>query len=201
MMKHIRLALDLGLGAILALGLIHMYMTWHKPAPAPQAQFAPAPPIPAAAQVKIVTVPGPTRIVTQDKVQIVHDLKLPDEVTKNPDEQITATAQVTNQDKSKVDAIAIENTQTGVTQIETKTEKAPFFAWLDEKELGARAGVTLHGLQGGIYARWTFARTGNVHYGIYAEADSPPFMGQPTITSSSAAQGDGKIMLDISYRW
>jgi hypothetical protein len=172
-----------------------------KAVPAPQAQFAPAPQIPAAQEVKVVTVPGPTRIVTKDKVQIIHDLKLPDEIAKNPNEQVVATAQVVEKDKSKVDAIAVENTQTGETQIDTKIEARPFFSFLDEKEIGARAGLTLNGLQGVAYARWTFARTGSVYYAIYGEAASPPFMGTPALTAGKVPQGDAKMMLDISYRW
>jgi hypothetical protein len=179
-------------------------MAWnrlHPATPAPQAQYAPAAPIPAASQVKVVTVPGPTQIVTRDKIQIVHDLQLPAAIAIDPDKQVTATGQVVNRDKSKVDAVSVLDTKTGVSEIDMKTEARPFFAFVNEREIGIRGGMTLRGLGGALYGRWTFLRTGDVHYAVYGEATSPPFAGTPVINATTATQGDGKIMLDISYRW
>ncbi|MGA3174652.1 MAG: hypothetical protein ABSE25_09555 [Syntrophorhabdales bacterium] len=97
-------------------------MLWthlHPPA-APSAQFTPAPPIPQAPEIKVVTVPGPPQIVTVEKQTVVRDLKLPDEIAKDPDKQVTATAQVANIDGGKTDAVAIMDTKTGQSIIETK---------------------------------------------------------------------------------
>ncbi len=189
--------------AVLVLLAMATSMAWniiHKPAGAPSPQFTPAPSIPQAAQVKVVAVPGPPQILTVEKERIVHDLKLSDSIAKDPDKQVVATAQTPGPDGTKTDALAIIDTKTGATDIETKEER-PWFSFLNEKEIGMRAGATLNGLQGALYARWTFARTWNVHYAIYAEATSPPFAGTPVINRTTAAQGDGKVMLDMSYRW
>ncbi len=198
-----RLRTVLEIALVLIVGTLAAHEAWnvtHKAAPMPSAQYAPASPIPQAAQVKIVTVPGPTQIVTQDKIQIVHDLQLPATIAKDPDKQVTATAQVAAGDGNKINAISVIDTKSGVTEIETKEEK-PFLAFLSEKEIGLRGGMTLRGLGGALYGRWTFLRTGDVHYAVYCEATSPPFASAPVLTPTSAAQGDGKLMLDISYRW
>ncbi len=186
---------------VAALGLHEVYnLTTNKTAPAPAAQYAPAPPIPAVKEVHYVSVPGPVQIVTQEKAVIVHDLKLPDAIAKDPDKQVTATAQVAAGDGNKIDAVSMIDTKTGTSQIDTKEER-PFWAFLNEREIGLRGGMGLRGLEGAAYARWTFLRTGNVHYAVYGEATSPPFAGAPVVSAATATQGDGKVMIDVSYRW
>jgi hypothetical protein len=148
---------------VFGMGASMLWTHLHPPA-APSAQFTPAPPIPQAAEIKVVTVPGPPQIVTVEKQTVVRDLKLPDAIAKDPDKQVTATAQVNAGDGNKVDAVSVIDTKTGQSTIETKEER-PFFAFLSQKEAGIRAGIGIHGPEGGLYGRWTFARTGAIQLG------------------------------------
>jgi hypothetical protein len=174
-------------------------MAWnltHKAAPTPAAQYAPAAAIPAVEKIKVVTVPGPPRIVTVEKERVVEKLKLPDAIAKDPDKQVVATAEV-GPYAGKTDAVAVLDTRTGQAEVELKQEPLPFFGFENGKEVGARAGVGLHGPEGAAYARWTFARTGHVFWAAYAEAGAA--LAAPS--AGAAAQANGKIMLDVSYRW
>lgn len=195
------------LDILMALALVVMgasaIATWlrsGKSTSAPQQQFAQAPQIKEVQSIKTVTVPGPTKIVTIDKPVLVRDLKLPDEIAKDEAKQITATAAV-GPYAGKTDAISVIDTKTGASEIELKQEPLPFFAFENQKEVGARAGMTVKGLAGAAYARWTFLRTGQVHYAVYGEATSPPYSGASFFAPAQASQGDGKLMFDVSYRW
>jgi hypothetical protein len=196
-----KILVDLGIVLVMSAAAYLLVEDMHKAPSAPQTQFAPAPQIKEVQSVKTITIPGPTRIVTIDKPVVVHDLKLPDAIAADPDKQTTATAQVENADKSKVDAISVMDTKTGVTEIETKTEARPWFSFECEKEIGIGGGIGLRGISGSIYGQISFMRTGNVHYALYGEADSPSFMGTPVLNQSTAAQGDAKLQLRIFYRW
>jgi len=171
---------------VFGMGASMLWTHLHPPA-APSAQFTPAPPIPQAAEIKVVTVPGPPQIVTVEKQTVVRDLKLPDEIAKDPDKQVTATAQVANIDGGKTDAVAIMDTKTGRSIIETKEER-PFFAFLSQKEAGIRAGIGIHGPEGGLYGRWTFARTGAIHWAVYGDMTAP-ISPQPIMGAAAQANG------------
>ena len=199
-MKPIHVILAFVLIVAAAMAAIGLDRRFRPAAAPPSAQFTPAPPIPAAAAVKVVKVPGPTQIVVQEKAVVVHDLKLPDEVAKDPDKQVAATAQVKEKDGEKTDAIAVIETKTGATEIETKQER-PFFSFLNEKEIGIRAGVGLEGYQGDVFARWTIARVGSVHLSLYGEATAPLSPGSLTVAPGTTQVRNGKLMLEAAYRW
>ena len=189
----------MGLGLLVLLMAGAGAWNWCHKAPAvPSAQYAPAPAIPAARDVKVVTVPGPARIVTLDKPVIVHDLTLPDAIAKDPDKQVTATAQA-GPYAGKTDAIAVLDTKTGQAEIELKQEALPFFALEGNREAGVRAGMGLHGPGAAAYLRWTFLRTGSVHWAAYGEAAVP--IAGTGATTGAAQSPDGRVMLDVSYRW
>ena len=76
--------------AIVAL-VSHLWNTY-KPVSAPVNQWTPAPEIKEVVKIQKVYVKGPERIVTIEKEKIVEKFKLPDEIAKNPDEQVIATA-------------------------------------------------------------------------------------------------------------
>ncbi len=170
-------------------GGVYAYKWYVPSAQAPLSDYTAAQPIKEVEKIKVVKVPGPTQIVTVEKEKIVEKLKLPDEIVTNPDVQITATAQVPPYEGT-TNAIATMDTKTGQGTIQLKQEPLPLFAFENKKEVGIRGGVGLHGKQVDIYGRWTFARVGKVHVAAYGEA-----------TGTETASGNGKAMLDISYRW
>ncbi|MGD0229901.1 MAG: hypothetical protein ABSC19_06010 [Syntrophorhabdales bacterium] len=187
---RLRTILELGLATLVVAMAAHtVYDLRRRPAPVPAAQYAPAPSIPGAEKIKTVMVPGPTKIVTIEKPVIVSSLKLPDAIAKDPDKQVTATAQVAPY-AGKTDAVSVMDTKTGVSEIELKQEKLPFFGFVNQKETGVRAGVGVNGYTGEVYGRWTFARTGDVYWAAYGAAGTDQRM-----------QAEGKVMLDVGLRW
>ena len=73
---------------------------------------------------------------------------------------------------------------TGETHIFVNPLPRPFFAFLNEKELGIRYRLAVPEVD--VYGRYTFVRVGNVYGAIYASADS---------------RSNANIMAEISYRW
>ncbi len=174
-----------------------MGWSWYHTATVNQAAYTPAQAIPAAGRIKVVRVPGPPHIVTVEKEKVIGKLKLPEAIAKDPDKQVTATAQVPAYE-GKTDAISVMDTRTGEGSIELKQEPLPFFGFENGKEVGARLGMGIHGPEGAVYARWTFARTGRMFWAVYGEAGAP--LATPA-TGAAGIQADGKLMLDVSYRW
>lgn len=188
---------QIGQGALVLVVLLmagSWVYNWYKPAPLVNpVQFTPAPPIKGTESIKIITVPGPVQIVTVEKEKIVEKLKLPDEIAKNPDLQVTSTATVAPYE-GKTDAIAVMNTRTGESEIQIKQEPLPFFQFLNKKEIGVRAGIAtsvkndVPGMQyhGVLYGRWTFLRVAGAKVAAYVEGNTNP---------------EGKAMLDVRYEW
>ena len=182
---------------VLCMAASMAWSLYHKTPAAATANYVSAPTIAAAEKIRVVTVPGPPRIVTIEKERVVEKLKLPDAIAKDPDRQVVATAEVAPY-AGKTDAIALLDTRTGRAEIDLRQEPLPFFGFEDGKEVGARAGAGLHGPEGAAYARWTFARTGRLFWAAYGELTAP--IAQAPI-AGAAAQANGKLMLDVSYRW
>ena len=151
--------------------------------------YTPAPEIKEVVKIKRVEVPGPEKIITIEKEKVVERLKLPDDIGKNPDKQIIATA-VVEPYEGKTNAVAVMDTRTGEGSISVKQEDPPLFAFQNKKEIGGRFGYVTD--ESGVkqvvdaYGRWTVLRVWRVHVGIYGEVNSRP---------------EGKTAVDISYRW
>lgn len=173
--------------AIVAL-VSHLWNTY-KPVSAPVNQWTPAPEIKEVVKIQKVYVKGPERIVTIEKEKIVEKLKLPDEIAKNPDEQVIATAEVAPH-KAKTDVIATMNTKTGESHIISRPRNLPFFEFISEKEIGVRAGISTDGTAGDIFARWDFVRIGGANIGMYGEAGA-----------TSTGKTQAKAQLSVSYKW
>lgn len=127
------------------------------------------------------------KIMVKDKAEVAKILPaLPETVVKDPNKQVTATTTI-QPTENKTSVVSITDIQTGDTELLVKEEKASFFALENKKELGIRAGINSSGLiQSDIFGRWQVVRTGNLHWGIYGEVNS---------------RGEGKAMLEATYRW
>ena len=165
-----------------------VYFHFKKPPTVNQQAYTPAPEIKEVVKIKRVEVPV-EKIITIEKEKIVEKLKLPDEIGKNPDKQIVATAVVEPYD-GKTNAVAVVDTRTGEGSISVKQEPLPVVEFLNKKEIGGRGVYSLRDGQAkqqiDLYGRWTFLRVWKVHMAVYGETNSGP---------------EGKAGVDISYRW
>ena len=165
------------------------YFHFKKPVSVSTEAYTPASEIKEIIKIKRVEVPGPERIITIEKEKIVEKLKLPDEIAKNPDKQVIATA-VIPPHEADTNAVAILDTRTGEGSISVKQEDPQLFAFLNKKEIGGR--FVYAGDPDGIkqqldlYGRWTFLRIHKFYVGMYGETNSGP---------------QGKAGLEVSYRW
>lgn len=163
-----------------------LYFWYKKPAAGSGATYEKAPPIKTVTKIKLVEVPGPTKIVTIEKQVIVEKLKLPDWFKNSPDEQAIASAEVAPY-KGKTNAVALLNTQTGVGQILVKQEPLPLFGFVNDREIGVRGGVNIKGvIESTVYGRWDFVRVGSVHVGVYGDASTT---------------GDARVQVGAGYRF
>jgi hypothetical protein len=145
-------------------------------------------------KIRTITVPGPERIVTIEKPVIVDKLDLPREIADNDALQIVANADMPAT-KAGYSTCAVLDTGTGVSRIIAKEKPLPFFALLNEKEIGGRIGGSTKGAAVDLYARWSFARAGNIYLGLYTEgAGYLDEYSQPVFEHA-------KGMIDLSYRW
>jgi glucose/arabinose dehydrogenase len=126
---------------LIALGVM-LYSRSGKAPDVSQQQYAPAPEVKETVKIKRVEVPGPTKIVTIEKEVVAEKLKLPGEISSNPDKQIIATAVVAPYD-GDTHAVAVMDTKTGQGSISVKQEPLPFFAFKNLKEMGGRGGIAL----------------------------------------------------------
>jgi len=163
-----------------------LYFWWKKPPIVTQTEYIQVPQIKEVVKIKRVEVPGPERIVTIEKQTIVEKLGLPEWIRTNDNEQAIATATIEPY-KGRTNAVALLNTKTGVGQIVAKQEPIPLLGFLNDREIGVRAGITIKGEPvTSLYGSWDFARIGNVKVGIYADADST---------------GQAKAQVSIGYRF
>lgn len=165
------------------------YFHLKKPSTVNQQAYTPAPEIRETVKIKRIEVPGPERIVTIEKEKVVEKLQLPDEIGKNPDKQVIATAKIPPHE-GDTNAVAILDTKTGEGSIEVKQEDPAFFAFINKKAVGGRYGYAADSngakQQVDFYGHWTIARVWRVHLGVYGEVNSKP---------------EAKTAVDISYRW
>ncbi len=115
---------------------------------------------------------------------------VPEAVRADKSKQLLASGEVEPY-RGTTDVWAALDINSGITTIQAKRRPLPFFAFMNDKEMGVRYGVSFGdsvytGPSYEMYGRWTFLRVGAVHFAGYAEANQ-----------SSTAQ----MMLEISYRW
>ncbi len=165
------------------------YFHFKKPVAVNAEVYTPAPEIKQTVKIKRVEVPGPERIITIEKEKVVERLHLGDEIGKNPDKQIVATA-VIPPHEGDTNAVAVMDTRTGEGSISVKQEDPPWFAFQNKKEIGGRFGYVAdeNGTKQQVdaYARYTIFRVWKIHIGLYGEINSKP---------------EGKGAVDVSYRW
>jgi hypothetical protein len=163
-----------------------LYFWWKPPPGTNTVEYVKVPEIKEVIKIKRVEVPGPERIVTLEKEVIVTKLGLPEWLRTNADEQAIATAAIEPY-KGKTNAVAILNVKTGVGQIIAKQEPIPLFGFVNDREIGIRAGVNTKGEPvTSIYGSWDFARIGAVHVGVFADADS---------------KGDARAQVKVGFRF
>lgn len=174
---------------VATLAMLSAIWAWYgernKP-PVSQTVYIPVDQIKEVTKIKRVEVPGPEKIITIEKKVIQEKIKLPDWFMDET-EQAIATGVIAPYE-GKTNVVATLNTETGVGNIIAKQTPQPFMSFENKKELGVRAGYTTDGAKAhtSIYGRWNFLRVGNVHLGLYGEANS---------------EGAGIAQIDINYRF
>ena len=155
--------------------------------PVSSSTYLPAPQIKVVTKIKRVEVPGPERITTIEKEVVVEKLKLPDWIKNDVNKQVIATAEIAPYE-GKTNAAAILDTKTGQSEIIAKQVPLSLFGFENKKELGVRVGYSTDEweMRSTVFGRWQFARIGNVHLGIYGEANS---------------RGEGVGQLELTYKW
>lgn len=171
------------------IALVSVIWNHFKPAPLPEAQWSKTEPAKGAEGVKTVYVQGPERIVTVEKEKIVEKLKLPDEIKNNPDQQVIATAEVPAH-KAPTDVVATLNTKTGEGSIIARPRKPAFFEFVNDKEIGARYGISTQGTAADIYGRWDFVRVGPATIGAYGE-----------LGLTERGKSQAKAQISVSYKF
>jgi hypothetical protein len=174
---------------VITLALMSALYAWYgernKP-PVSQKVYIPVEQIKEVEKIKRVEVPGPEKIVTIEKKVLVEKLKIPDWFLDETEQAISTGVIAPYEGRTNV--IATLNTETGAGNIIAKQIPLPFMQFENKKELGVRAGYTTDGAKAhtAIYGRWNFMRVGNVHLGLYGEANS---------------EGAGIAQVDINYRF
>jgi hypothetical protein len=163
-----------------------LYFWYKKPPATNTVEYVKVPEIKEVIKIKRVEVPGPEKIVTIEKQVIVEKLNLPEWIRTDDNLQAIATAAIEPY-KGKTNAVALLNVKTGVGQIIAKQEPIPLFGFVNDREVGIRAGVNMEGKpETTVYGKWSFVRIGNVHVGAYADAGST---------------GTAKIQLEAGFRF
>lgn len=158
---------------LLTVAIISSIYAWYHKQPATNSiEYVKIPEIKEVIKIKKVEVPGPEKIVTIEKQVIVEKLHLPEWFKTNADEQAIATSAIEPY-RGTTNAVAILNTKTGVGQIIAKQEPLPLFGFLNDREIGVRAGINIKGEpETTVYGKWDFVRIGSINIGAYADADS-----------------------------
>jgi len=141
------------------------YEKYLKP-PAVKTEYVKLPPV---IQVKTIRVPV-KEIVVLDKTEASKKLNLPESIRSDASEQLIATGEVSPYE-GKTDVVATMNTETGESSLIATQRPLPFFAFENKKEIGIGIGISSKGMDGEVYAQWSFLRIGKVHLKAYGEAD------------------------------
>ena len=103
-------------------------------------------------------------IQVYDKKQAAEEMHLPSEIINDPTKEVVASALLKPSEGGYTIA-AITDTSTGVTELTTREEPRPLFAFGGKSEVGALVGITTGGEAAIIYARQNIGRVGPVNLG------------------------------------
>jgi hypothetical protein len=165
----------IGIGYTLAL-LAVASIVWTKYFPKQQASTTPTvqPEAVKVVDVPKVTIKGPKILEVYDKEKFGKKIPLPPEVKDNPSAAVTAAADI-KPSRYGGTATAFTNTSTGKSGIVYQAKERPFFEFKRDVEIYAEYGVSTKGSQqAAAGSRWTFLRTGPVHYHVRGEVNSQP---------------------------
>jgi hypothetical protein len=119
--------------------------------------------------------------VAYDKSDASKRLDVPDSIKTDEAKQITAAGEI-GPYRGTTTVTAVFDTGTGRTSLLSRREPLPFFALMNDKEIGMRYGASRYD----VFGRWTFIRVGAVHLAGYAEMNTRP---------------EGVLSIEGSYRW
>jgi len=123
---------------------------------------------PPAPSIKVEYRDGPERIVYLNRPALVKKDLLPESVKRNPDKEVTAVATVPEH-KGDTTVIAVIDTDTGETTLETRQERPSLFELSNVKTVGIRYDINRKGT---LYGSYEFLRVGNFHAELYGEINS-----------------------------
>lgn len=179
----------LALGCLGLLAAAAGAVSWYRAQSAPPASTIAFVQQAPAVKVATVEVPGPATLKVLNKAKVAKKLPLPETVTQNEAQQVTATASLPAHE-GKTTVATVTDTQTGESVILAKQEPLPLVDFESVKELGVRVGPSLDrdGMQtaGEAYGRWQFLRVGRAHLGVYGEVGS---------------RGEARAQLECGVRW
>lgn len=169
-----------------ALAITAAVVSWYRPqAVVSVKEYVKVPEIRTVEKIKRVEVPV-EKVIVLEKTSVSEKIELPEEIKRDDAKQITSTAEIESYD-GKTNVVSVIDKDTGETTILAKQEQLPLIDFENHKEIGIRYGyATKTNRQADIYGRWDFLRVGNVHLGVYAEANT---------------DGDAKAMVAVSYKW
>ena len=137
-------------------------------------------------KIKTVTIPGPERIVTIEKIKIVEKLVLPPSIADDPNKVITGNADI-EPSEGGTSVVSVLNVVTGETEIIAKEKPVSLFGFPFNVEAGVRYGLSTQDLQqGNLFARWQFLRIGKLFLGGYGEMTTKP---------------EAKAMLEVAFKF
>jgi hypothetical protein len=148
--------------AILILIILSMAYGWYREYS--NAQFV-APPSP---EIKVEYREGPERIVYLNRPELERKDLLPESVKRDKDKEVTAVTTVPEHDGDTT-VIAVIDTDTGETTLETRRERPSFFELSNIKTIGLRYDINRRGT---LYGSYEFLRAGKLHMEVYAEINS-----------------------------
>ena len=187
-MKFTRIEIAAAVLAVLAItaAIVSWYRAEHPPVTS-KTEYVNVPQIKTVTTIKRIPVTV-EKVITIEKQVVVEKLKLPEQIAKDVNKQVTATGEVAPYE-GKTNVVAVIDVKSGESQIVAKQVPMSFFDFESKKEIGVRYGygsASKVNMEADIYGRWDFVRVGNVHVGVYGEVNT---------------NGDGKAMISAGYRW
>ena len=196
---ELRLKIIFGLlfivGALVGASALHSWFS-DKPTVS-QREYIPAKEIKKAEKIKHKKITVKSQIDVLDKDEAVEKLKINDPVKSDKNKEITATAEIQTY-HGKTNVISVLDTKTGTSEIIAKQVPLSLFGFENKKEIGVRVGYSTDEWEtrSTVFGRWSFARIGNVHLGIYGEANS-----RGEANGEANSRGEGVVQLELTYRF
>lgn len=124
-------------------------------------------------------------------------LRLPEEVKRDVNKQVTATGQVPPYE-GVTDVNAILDTQDGSTRLLAEQRPLPFADFLNERELGFRIGPESTGRWGAdVHYRYSLGRVGKARVALYGEIAATA---RPSDIGKAKDEIVGKLKLEVYTR-